>query len=180
MDALACMKSLLLAASQYRTAKTPPNAALLQRSLEVRAAPALGPSSRGGRGAARPGMRGCPRCPPGLGARVALLGARPRRAPLRPHRRGAAGAWAGSAPSLPAGPRCRRPGRAPPPPPWLGGRRRGNPPGDRLPGELVAEGGRRAEEAFGFLAISPDYCYVLYYKSLWCLFPDVCSIFMCT
>ncbi|KAM6384929.1 protein CIP2A isoform 6-T6 [Alca torda] len=35
MDALACMKSLLLAASQYRTAKTPPNAALLQRSLEV-------------------------------------------------------------------------------------------------------------------------------------------------
>ncbi|PKU28695.1 protein cip2a [Limosa lapponica baueri] len=35
MDALACMKSLLLAASQYRTAKTPPNEALLQRSLEV-------------------------------------------------------------------------------------------------------------------------------------------------
>ncbi|XP_014802636.1 PREDICTED: protein CIP2A isoform X2 [Calidris pugnax] len=35
MDALACMKSLLLAASQYRTAKTAPNAAFLQRSLEV-------------------------------------------------------------------------------------------------------------------------------------------------
>lgn len=36
MDASACMKSLLLAASQYRTARTQPNAALLQRSLEVR------------------------------------------------------------------------------------------------------------------------------------------------
>ncbi|KAM9628072.1 protein CIP2A [Morphnus guianensis] len=35
MDALGCMKSLLLAATQYRAAKTPPNAALLQRSLEV-------------------------------------------------------------------------------------------------------------------------------------------------
>ncbi|XP_033002578.1 protein CIP2A isoform X1 [Lacerta agilis] len=35
MDASACMKSLLLAASQYRAARTPPNAALLQRSLEV-------------------------------------------------------------------------------------------------------------------------------------------------
>ncbi|XP_028582553.2 protein CIP2A isoform X2 [Podarcis muralis] len=35
MDAQACMKSLLLAASQYRAARTPPNAALLQRSLEV-------------------------------------------------------------------------------------------------------------------------------------------------
>ncbi|XP_034972153.1 protein CIP2A [Zootoca vivipara] len=35
MDAPACMKSLLLAASQYRAARTPPNAALLQRSLEV-------------------------------------------------------------------------------------------------------------------------------------------------
>lgn len=36
MDASACMKSLLLAASQYRAARTQPNAALLQRSLEVR------------------------------------------------------------------------------------------------------------------------------------------------
>ncbi|XP_076206640.1 protein CIP2A isoform X2 [Aptenodytes patagonicus] len=35
MDVLGCMKSLLLAATQYRAAKTPPNAALLQRSLEV-------------------------------------------------------------------------------------------------------------------------------------------------
>ncbi|XP_074890213.1 protein CIP2A isoform X1 [Buteo buteo] len=35
MDALGCMKSLLLAATQYRAAKTPSNAALLQRSLEV-------------------------------------------------------------------------------------------------------------------------------------------------
>ncbi|XP_065685513.2 protein CIP2A [Patagioenas fasciata] len=35
MDASGCMKSLLLAATQYRTAKTPPNAALLQRGLEV-------------------------------------------------------------------------------------------------------------------------------------------------
>ncbi|XP_054019180.1 protein CIP2A [Dryobates pubescens] len=35
MDALGCMKSLLLAATQYRAAKTPTNAALLQRSLEV-------------------------------------------------------------------------------------------------------------------------------------------------
>ncbi|XP_061484094.1 protein CIP2A [Rhineura floridana] len=35
MDALACMKSLLLAASQYRAARTPSNAVLLQRSLEV-------------------------------------------------------------------------------------------------------------------------------------------------
>ncbi|KAM9246561.1 protein CIP2A [Leptosomus discolor] len=35
MDALGCMKSLLLAATQYRAAKTAPNAALLQRSLEV-------------------------------------------------------------------------------------------------------------------------------------------------
>uniref|UniRef100_A0A670Y643 Cellular inhibitor of PP2A n=1 Tax=Pseudonaja textilis TaxID=8673 RepID=A0A670Y643_PSETE len=35
MDASACMKSLLLAASQYRAARTQPNAALLQRSLEV-------------------------------------------------------------------------------------------------------------------------------------------------
>uniref|UniRef100_A0A670IPD4 Cellular inhibitor of PP2A n=1 Tax=Podarcis muralis TaxID=64176 RepID=A0A670IPD4_PODMU len=35
MDTQACMKSLLLAASQYRAARTPPNAALLQRSLEV-------------------------------------------------------------------------------------------------------------------------------------------------
>nr|XP_020662038.1 protein CIP2A [Pogona vitticeps] len=35
MDASACMKSLLLAASQYRAARTQPNAALLQRSLEI-------------------------------------------------------------------------------------------------------------------------------------------------
>ncbi|XP_025914162.1 protein CIP2A isoform X2 [Apteryx rowi] len=35
MDASGCMKSLLLAAAQYRASKTPPNAALLQRSLEV-------------------------------------------------------------------------------------------------------------------------------------------------
>uniref|UniRef100_A0A8B9NAT5 Cell proliferation regulating inhibitor of protein phosphatase 2A n=1 Tax=Accipiter nisus TaxID=211598 RepID=A0A8B9NAT5_9AVES len=35
MDALGCMKSLLLAVTQYRAAKTPSNAALLQRSLEV-------------------------------------------------------------------------------------------------------------------------------------------------
>ncbi|KAM9299970.1 protein CIP2A [Morus bassanus] len=35
MDASGCMKALLLAATQYRAAKTPPNAALLQRSLEV-------------------------------------------------------------------------------------------------------------------------------------------------
>uniref|UniRef100_A0A8D0KUS7 Cellular inhibitor of PP2A n=2 Tax=Strigidae TaxID=30459 RepID=A0A8D0KUS7_STROC len=35
MDAVGCMKSLLLAVTQYRVAKTPPNAALLQRSLEV-------------------------------------------------------------------------------------------------------------------------------------------------
>ncbi|KAJ7320362.1 hypothetical protein JRQ81_019873 [Phrynocephalus forsythii] len=35
MDASACMKSLLLAASQYRAARTAPNAALLQRSLET-------------------------------------------------------------------------------------------------------------------------------------------------
>ncbi|KAL7983479.1 hypothetical protein Chor_000355 [Crotalus horridus] len=34
MDASACMKSLLLAASQYRAARTQSNAALLQRSLE--------------------------------------------------------------------------------------------------------------------------------------------------
>jgi len=37
MDASGCMKSLLLAATQYRAAKTPSNAALVQRSLEVRA-----------------------------------------------------------------------------------------------------------------------------------------------
>ncbi|XP_069724943.1 protein CIP2A [Phaenicophaeus curvirostris] len=35
MDASGCMKSLLLAATQYRAARTPPNAELLQRSLEV-------------------------------------------------------------------------------------------------------------------------------------------------
>uniref|UniRef100_A0A8D0HJ46 Cellular inhibitor of PP2A n=1 Tax=Sphenodon punctatus TaxID=8508 RepID=A0A8D0HJ46_SPHPU len=35
MDVSACMKSLLLAASQYRAARTQSNAALLQRSLEV-------------------------------------------------------------------------------------------------------------------------------------------------
>ncbi|KAJ7404044.1 Protein CIP2A [Pitangus sulphuratus] len=35
MDAPGCMKALLLAATQYRAAKTPHNAALLQRSLEV-------------------------------------------------------------------------------------------------------------------------------------------------
>ncbi|XP_077198268.1 protein CIP2A [Paroedura picta] len=35
MDASACMKSLLLAASQYRAARTQHNVALLQRSLEV-------------------------------------------------------------------------------------------------------------------------------------------------
>uniref|UniRef100_A0A8V0XNT1 Cellular inhibitor of PP2A n=1 Tax=Gallus gallus TaxID=9031 RepID=A0A8V0XNT1_CHICK len=35
MDASGCMKSLLLAATQYRAAKTPSNAALVQRSLEV-------------------------------------------------------------------------------------------------------------------------------------------------
>ncbi|XP_035170986.1 protein CIP2A [Oxyura jamaicensis] len=35
MDVSGCMKSLLLAATQYKTAKTPCNAALVQRSLEV-------------------------------------------------------------------------------------------------------------------------------------------------
>uniref|UniRef100_A0A8C5TYX2 Cellular inhibitor of PP2A n=1 Tax=Malurus cyaneus samueli TaxID=2593467 RepID=A0A8C5TYX2_9PASS len=35
MDAPGCMKALLLAATEYRAAKTPHNAALLQRSLEV-------------------------------------------------------------------------------------------------------------------------------------------------
>ncbi|KAM4682002.1 protein CIP2A [Amazona ochrocephala] len=35
MDALGCMKSLLLAATHYRAAKTASNAAVLQRSLEV-------------------------------------------------------------------------------------------------------------------------------------------------
>lgn len=39
MDAPGCMKALLLAATEYRAAKTAHNAALLQRSLEVRAAP---------------------------------------------------------------------------------------------------------------------------------------------
>lgn len=60
MDALACMKSLLLAASQYRTAKTPPNAALLQRSLEVRAAPALGPPQPRWEGGGAAGNAGLP------------------------------------------------------------------------------------------------------------------------
>ncbi|XP_015733279.1 protein CIP2A [Coturnix japonica] len=35
MDASGCMKSLLLAATQYRAAKTPSNVALVQRNLEV-------------------------------------------------------------------------------------------------------------------------------------------------
>lgn len=38
MDVSGCMKSLLLAATQYKAAKTPCNAALVQRSLEVRMA----------------------------------------------------------------------------------------------------------------------------------------------
>lgn len=42
MDVSGCMKSLLLAATQYKAAKTPCNAALVQRSLEVRMALALG------------------------------------------------------------------------------------------------------------------------------------------
>lgn len=41
MDVSGCMKSLLLAATQYKAAKTPCNAALVQRSLEVRMAPGL-------------------------------------------------------------------------------------------------------------------------------------------
>lgn len=39
MDAPGCMKALLLSATEYRAAKTAQNAALLQRSLEVGAAP---------------------------------------------------------------------------------------------------------------------------------------------
>lgn len=39
MDPPSCMKALLLAATEYRAAKTPHNAALLQRSMEVGAAP---------------------------------------------------------------------------------------------------------------------------------------------
>lgn len=50
MDAPRCMKALLLAAAEYRAARTAHNAALLQRSLEVGAAP--GPArGRGGTGA---------------------------------------------------------------------------------------------------------------------------------
>lgn len=50
MDAPRCMKALLLAAAEYRAAKTAHNAALLQRSLEVRAAPVPGARREGGAG----------------------------------------------------------------------------------------------------------------------------------
>lgn len=88
MDASGCMKSLLLAATQYRTAKTPPNAALLQRGLEVRAAPGRG--SRAAAGVGRGGRAcSCGRgVPSGLWARAAFSGPRPGR-PQRGH--GAAG-----------------------------------------------------------------------------------------
>lgn len=52
MDAPGCMKGLLLTAAEYRAAKTAHNAALLQRSLEVGAAPAPGPRWEWGVGVA--------------------------------------------------------------------------------------------------------------------------------
>jgi len=116
MDALGCMKSLLLAAAQYRAAKTPCNAALLQRGLEVRAAPGLGPRAAAEAGRRGPeGRRGCRWCPPGLG--VAVSGSGPawlRSAAAlcgRSAGSGAAGALAGPAASAAA--QRAGPGRVP-------------------------------------------------------------------
>lgn len=135
MDASGCMKSLLLAATQYRTAKTPPNAALLQRGLEVRAAPGRG--SRAAAGAGR-GGRAC-LCgrgvPSGLWARVAFFGSPPWATPAR-----ALEPPGSRAHCTAAG--CRRPGlrarRGPRAPPELSAWRWGHSPAARLAGELVA------------------------------------------
>lgn len=164
------MKSLLLAATQYRAAKTPANAALLQRSLEVRAA-----SGRGGRGAA--GNVGVAVVFLwALGTWAALLRAQPRLSPFGWHcpRRPQRGLWS---PCVSSGP--YRPRRCLQvlvwPAPRLSGRRHENLAGDRLLGWLVAEGGRRTEETFQFFAASPDFYCVLHYNVLWCLcvFRDV-------
>lgn len=133
MDALGCMKSLLLAATQYRAAKTPSNAALLQRSLEVRAAPVLAPppprAAVGAGGAAgnlgmaavspRASGHGWLFSVPGLGwllSPIIALGGRSAGS-------GAAGASAGSSRRFLQAPHGA--GRAGPAAcPWLSGRRR--------------------------------------------------------
>lgn len=142
MDALGCMKSLLLAATQYRAAKTPANAALLQRSLEVGAAPD---------GAGRPGAWGWPWpwCSFGLWGREWLfLGPGLGRLPSAASALGGRSAGSG-APGVSSGP--FRPRRCPQalvrpdlrPAPRLSGRRQENPAGDRLLRELVAEGQKK-------------------------------------
>lgn len=67
MDASGCMKSLLLAATQYRAAKTAPNAALLQRSLEVRAVLVGGCGWSGAEGDGAAGNMAVAVVPPRLG-----------------------------------------------------------------------------------------------------------------
>lgn len=93
-----CMKSLLLAAPGGRD---PPNAALLQHGLEVRAAPCRGSRAAAGRrGRACACGRGVPS---GLWAWVVLFGPRPRLASLRPAagcRRPGVPAWPGPRPLL--------------------------------------------------------------------------------
>lgn len=124
MDVSGCMKSLLLAATQYKAAKTPCNAALVQRSLEVRMAPGLQAAGERRRSGAARAEGSAVGFPWGRGAGRLLShrhGAGQRLAPLRRDRLGLCGHRGLGRPGPAAAPGVRR------------GRGRGKPPGARFP-----------------------------------------------
>lgn len=171
MDVSGCMKSLLLAATQYKAAKTPCNAALVQRSLEVRMVPGL--QAAGGEAEERRSSGW------GVGSGVPL-GSGSRAAPLAPPRCRAA---AGSAP--PRSPWALRPPGARPARPRSGTRcpkRKGK--GKAARGPVPSSQGKETVQCL-VLFLCSYFAFFFFYCTIVCFFcvyiPTVaCCMLICT